>query len=689
MTTNTATSGKMQEASGRKQEASGRKQEASGRKLEASGKWQVAVTDFLVHAIGQIRIWKNIYAGIMHFLIFWGILIQVVGTAINLMQMTLFTPYALESFPRQGAYLSYEFIMDLAGVFILVGVLMALIRRLVLRPGYLGTRWDDYYALIMLGLIPLAGFTTEGLRLIASAPGWEAVSFMGSLTAGLFHSLGIGAEIALSLHPYCALTHIFLALVLIASVPFTKMRHLIYAPLNVLLHPRRELGALDKIEDLEEAETLGVGQITEFASLDLLSFDACTQCGRCEDVCPATFSGMNYSPRTLLAALHEAMKTSLVNPGDNGSPELSQELLSEENLWSCTTCGACLTRCPVFIRPPERVVDIRRYQLLTSGDMPKQVGETMRNMERQGNPWGMPPQDRMAWAEGLNVRELAPGDEVDVLFFAGCAAAYDERNKKVSQSFVRLMQKAGVDFGVLGLDETCCGETARRMGHEYIFQMFAEQNIEAFGQIKFKRIVTQCPHCFNTLKNEYPQMGGEYEVIHSTQLMHEIVDDGSLQLNGQGSRGAGERGSGGAREQGSGGAGELGSTHAPMHPSTPAPQPKVTYHDSCYLGRYNDVYEAPRGLLDQAQVKRIEMARMGENGFCCGGGGGGMWVETDTDKRINHRRLQDALDVKADVVATACPYCLTMFEDAISSKGMGEEIRVLDIAEILEQQIGK
>ncbi len=623
----------------------------------ASGKWQVPWSkiwdggkDFLIHAVGQVRIWKSIYAGIMHFLIFWGILIQVLGTAINLMQMTLFTPYALETFPRQGAYLSYEFIMDLAGVFILVGVLMALIRRLVLRPEYLESRWDDYYALTMLGLIPLAGFTTEGLRLIAAAPGWEAVSFVGSLTASLLHSLGVGAETALTLHPYFALTHIFLALALIASVPFTKMRHLIYAPLHVILHSRRELGALDKIEDIEETETLGVGQVTEFASLDLLSFDACTQCGRCEDVCPATFSGMNYSPRTLLAALHEAMKTSLVNPGDNGSPELSKELLSEENLWSCTTCGACLTRCPVLIRPPERVVDIRRYQLLMSGDMPKQVGETMRNMERQGNPWGMPPQDRMAWADGLNVRELAPGDEVDVLFFAGCAAAYDERNKKVTQSFVRLLQKAGVDFGVLGLDETCCGETARRMGHEYIFQMFAEQNIEMFGEIKFKRIVTQCPHCFNTLKNEYPQMGGEYNVQHSSELLAEIAQrldlDAAKKLDG-----------------------------------------KFTYHDSCYLGRYNDIYDIPRGLLDQAQVNRVEMARTGENAFCCGGGGGGMWVETDTDKRINHRRLQDALDVKADIVATACPYCLTMFEDAINSKGIGDEIQVLDIAEILEQQI--
>ncbi|MEA3349373.1 MAG: heterodisulfide reductase-related iron-sulfur binding cluster, partial [Chloroflexota bacterium] len=638
MTTNTVTGGK--------------KQDARCKKQEARGKWQAAVINFFVHAIGQIRIWKKIPVGVMHFLIFWGILIQVVGTAINLMQMTLFTPFELATFPREGSYLGYEFLMDLAGVFILVGVLIALIRRLVARPKYLESRWDDYYALIMLSLIPLVGFTTEGMRLIASAPGWASVSFMGNLAAGLFGSFGMSPATAFTMHPYFALTHIFLALALIASVPFTKMRHLIYAPLNVILHTKRELGTLDKIEDIEVAETLGVGQVTEFESLDLLSFDACTQCGRCEDVCPATISGMNYSPRNLLAWLHDAMKTSLLNPGDNGSAELSDQLLSEENLWSCTTCGACLTRCPVFIRPPERVVDLRRYQLLMTGDMPKQVGETMRNMERQGNPWGMPPQKRMDWADGLDVRELAPGDETDVLFFAGCAAAFDERNKKVTQSFVRLMQTAGVDFGVLGLDETCCGETARRMGHEYIFQVFAEQNIEMFKEIKFNRIVTQCPHCFNTLKNEYPQMGGDYEVIHSTQLMSELANNGSLQLNGNG-----------------------------------ASVDKITYHDSCYLGRYNDIYDAPRELLDQAQTGRVEMKRNGENAFCCGGGGGGMWVETDADKRINHRRLQDALDVQVDTVATACPYCLTMFEDAVTAKGLGEEVQILDIAEILEQQM--
>ncbi|MBC8335009.1 MAG: 4Fe-4S dicluster domain-containing protein [Anaerolineales bacterium] len=609
------------------------------------------VLDFFVFSILQARVWKKIYPGIMHFLLFWGVSIQIIGTAINLMQMKLFTPFEL-TIPREGAYFFYEWIMDLAGIFILVGVFMAVIRRLVMKPKYLGYKWDDYFAVILLTLMALAGFTTEAMRLTSAAPTWSGYSFMGVIVAGWYQSWGLTPEIAFRLQPFFLLVHTFLGLTFGAALPFTKMRHMLMAPLNILLRPRRAMGALEKIEDIENIEVLGVGNINEFSSRELLSFDACLDCGRCEDVCPATASGMNYSPRTLLQGLRQNAFSSLIKKNGGGSPELPAEMFAEGTLWACTTCGACLTRCPIFIRPPERVVDLRRYQTLSTGEMPKSVGDTLRNMERQGNPWGMPPQDRMKWAEGLNVRELSPGDETDILFFAGCAAAFDERNKKVTQSFVKLLQKANVDFGVLGMDEACCGETARRMGHEYIFQVMAEQNIEIFNEIKFKRIVSQCPHCLNTLKNEYPQMGGNFEVIHSSQLLTEIADDLSLdQAEGNGVQG------------------------------------RLTYHDSCYLGRYNGEYEAPRDLLDKAKTDRVEMARCGENSFCCGAGGGGMWVETDTDKRINQRRLQDALDVEADVVATACPYCLTMFEDALNSKGMSENIQVLDIAEVLEKQL--
>ena len=606
--------------------------------------------DFFVHDLGQVRILKKAYPGIMHFLIFWGVTIQVIGTIILLLNMLLFFPWTI-TFPRGTADLYYELIMDIAGVAILIGVLMAFFRRLVLRPKNLESRWDDYYALILLTLIVLLGFNTEGLRLLATNPPWSAWSPVGNFVAGHWAALGMTSTGAAQLHDILWWFHVGTALILVASIPFTKMRHMIYAPLNVIVRPFRKTGALEKIENIDTAEVLGVGKVSEFTRQQLLSFDACVNCGRCEEACPSNISGMAYSPRTLIQTLRKTMVNSMVSTPEKSSQELFAQAFAEAYPWQCTTCGACIVRCPAFVNPVDEIIDMRRYQALTTGKVPKSVADALRNIERQGNPWGIPAQDRLNWSEGLNLRELAPGDQTDVLYFVGCASAFDDRNKKVARSFVHLLQKANVNFGVLGLDETCCGETARRMGNEYLFQVFAEQNLEAMGKIKFNRIVTQCPHCYNTLKNEYPQFGSTYKVQHYTEFLNEISLAKGISANGNGLKG------------------------------------RLTYHDSCYLGRYNEVYQAPRQLLKDAGLKPVELARHGENSFCCGGGGGQMWLETDPNTRINHRRLAEAQKVNADVVATACPYCLLMFDDAIRSKGVGEQIQVMDIAEILEKQL--
>jgi Fe-S oxidoreductase/nitrate reductase gamma subunit len=610
------------------------------------------IGDFFIHGIGQIRVLKKTYPGIMHALIFWGMTIQVIGTILNLMQMQLFIPFVELPFPRGTAYLVFELLMDLAGVAILVGVILAAFRRTILRPKSLESRWDDYYALILLGLIPIAGFTLEGSRLLAASPPWASWSPIGNLTAHLLSWIGISPETAVTLHTYLFWTHASLGLLLIASIPFTKLRHLIFTPINVIFRSRRRPGILEKIENIEETELLGVGKITEFTSKQLLSFDACVRCGRCEEVCPAAISGILYTPRTLVQSLRQEMLASLLSSNGNSFRELLGEILPEEAPWSCTTCGACLNICPAFVNPVDEVIDLRRYQVLSTGKMPKTVGDTLRNMERQGNPWGMPAEDRIAWAEGLGIREIMPGEETDVLLFLGCAFAYDDRNKKVNRSFINILQKSKVDFAILGLDEGCCGETARRLGHEYLFQVFAEQNIETFSKIKFNRIVTQCPHCFNTLKWEYPQLGGNYIVQHYTEYLNDLSLPWDSASNGQNEFLQG-----------------------------------LSYHDSCYLGRYNQIYNPPRELLDRAHIKRSELPRHGENSFCCGGGGGQMWLETDPNTRINHRRLEEVMKTNTRLVATACPYCLLMFDDAIRSKGLSEEIQVLDIAEILEREL--
>ena len=620
-----------------------------GRAKPARKNWKAAgpqVRDFFVHILGQVRILKKAYPGIMHFLIFWGVTIQVLGTILNILQMKLFLPWTINTFPRNNAYLAYELVMDIAGVFILLGVLMAAFRRYILRPKTLETHWDDTVALILLFLIAFIGFTNEGIRLMVTNPPWAAWSPVGNWVAGLMRWMGFPLAEAASMHDALVWTHAALALLLVGLIPFTKMRHLVNTPLNILFRTRLEVGELEKIEDIETTELLGVGKITDFTPQQLLSFDACLRCGRCEEACPANASGMPYSPRTLIQDLRKSMLAGLVHGEQSPDSELTPGAFSEAYPWYCTTCGACTVKCPAFIRPVDEIVDLRRYQLLTTGKMPKSVGDTMRNLERQGNPWGMPPENRMSWADGLDVRELAPGETTDVLLFTGCAAAFDERNKKVTRAFVKVLKKLNVDFAVLGFDEMCCGETARRMGHEYIFQEFAKQNIETFGKVKFNRIVTACPHCFNTLKNEYPQMGGNFTVQHYS----EYLADMDLSVLGE-----------------------------------PNLDGRLTFHDSCYLGRYNEIYSAPRKLLDTTGVRRVEMRHQKEDSFCCGGGGGGMWMETDASTRINHRRLQDALDAKAEVVATACPYCLLMFDDAVRSKGIGDEIKIMDLAEILAQ----
>jgi Fe-S oxidoreductase/nitrate reductase gamma subunit len=610
------------------------------------------IGDFLTHAVGQVRILKKAYPGLMHAMIFWGVTIQILGTGLNLLQMQLFVPFVEMPFPRGNLYLAYELIMDLAGLAILVGVSMAAVRRFILKPRTLETRWDDIYALGLLALIPLVGYSTEALRLVSASPPWAGWSPIGDLVANLFQFLGLTSSQAALLHGYFFWGHVTLGLTFVASIPFTKLRHLVMAPLNIALRDRRKDGVLEKIENIEEAEILGVGNVGEFKPSQLLSFDACVRCGRCEEVCPASISGMDYSPRAFIQSLREAAFSELVQTNGKLHSDLIGSAITEQTPWVCTTCGACLTGCPAFVNPVDEILDFRRYLSLTTGQIPKTVAEVLRNMERQGNPWGIAAEDRTAWIGDLEVKELAPGDETDVLLFVGCAFAFDERNKKVLRAFVNVLNRSGVDFGILGLDEMCCGETARRLGHEYLFQVFAEQNIQTFNQVKFKRIVTQCPHCFNTLKNEYPQMGSQFMVQHYTQYLAEI-------------------GLPTMRDRVNGNTGDS----------------RLAYHDSCYLGRYNQIYDQPRALIDQIISKRVELVRHGEDSMCCGGGGGQMWLETDPNTRINHKRFEDVLQAGVDIVATACPYCLLMFDDAIRTKGMTEKVEVLDIAEVIEKKL--
>lgn len=609
-------------------------------------RWKRGLRELLLHAVIQDRVLQRLYPGVMHFLIFWGVTIQILGTAVNLMQTDLFLPFELP-FPRGSAYLWFELTMDLAGGMILLGALMALFRRTVLRPKTLVSRWDDWAAIALLLIIPILGFSAEAFRLNAVQPSWEAWSPIGSLFKSAFASLGVEDTLAVSIHQFVFWSHMIGGLIFIASIPFTKLRHILTGPLNILFRPQKPESTLEPIENIEEAEKLGVGRIEEFTSRALLSFNACVQCGRCEEVCPAYISGIPYSPRSLIYNLRTTFQNSMVS----ANSKQTQSYLggTKETAWQCTTCGACLSTCPMFVNPVDSIVEMRRYLTLTTGEVPGSVGEALMGMERRGNPWSMPKESHAPWVKELGVKVLQPGEKTDVLLFIGCAIGYDARSQQAGRAFARLLQEAEVDFAVLGSAEGCCGETARRLGHEYLYQVMAEENIATFEAVDFNRIVTPCAHCFNTLKNEYPQFGGNFQVQHHTEFLMALLNEGKLSLQAINS-------------------GE-----------------EFSYHDSCYLGRYNQLYSQPRAILDAIPgMKRTEMERTLSNGFCCGGGGGQMWMETDPSTRINHRRLEEAMDTtNAEVVVTACPYCLIMFDDAVRSKGVEEELAIQDIAEVL------
>jgi Fe-S oxidoreductase/nitrate reductase gamma subunit len=607
--------------------------------------WLYEFKELLLHAVLQDRVLKRAYPGIMHILIFWGMTVQILGTIVNLLQYPLFTPFIIE-WPLGTAYLGFEFIMDLAGIMILIGITMAVARRAFFKPSYLINRWEDWYILALLALITLLGFFSEAVRLMATNPAWRAFSPLGNLFALGLSSAGVIVAADAPIHGVLFWSHTIAGLVFVASLPFTKLRHIITGPINIVIRPDRPLGELEPIEDIENTEKLGAGEIDEFTTQPLLSFDTCVQCGRCESVCPSTNSGMPFSPRAILLDLQDSIHTNLIA---NKDVQLLGGTIDTATPWLCTTCGACLYACPLFIDPVSSIIDLRRYLTLTTGDVPAPVGETLMQMERRGNPWGLPAEERAPWAKELNVRVLEPGDETDILLFIGCAYGYDSRSQEAGRALCELLSQADVDFAILGTAEGCCGETARRLGHEYVFQVMVEENIAAFESVRFNRIISACAHCFNTLKNEYAHFGGAYEVLHHTEYIAELISEGKI---------------------------ECGA----------APE-DVTYtmHDSCYLGRYNEIYEEPRAALTSIPGLELdEMKLQRQDAFCCGGGGGHMWMEIDPNTRVNHRRLDQAMnETDADVIVTACPYCLIMFEDGIKSKGLSDQIATQDIAEVI------
>lgn len=618
------------------------------------------IKQILVYVFGQKRLVRKAYAGTMHVGLFWGFVLLFIGTALATIDWDFTRPFNIRIL--QGAfYLGYELVLDLAGVVFIVALCMALYRRYVQRPTHLTYRKDFPITLWSLLFISVTGFFIEALRIAFSHPAWGMWSPVGYAMSGLFAFMP--ESVQRGLHLALWLAHSAVALVWIALISWNEnAEHILVDPINIFFAPRRSppptLVPINIEEAVDKGLPLGVSKMEEFTWQQRLGFDTCTMCGRCEQACPAFMQQTPLSPKNVILKLRDHMhdldnaQRAKAN-GDGAAMELPAMIggvIDPAELWSCTTCMACVRECPVFIPIVSCIIDMRRNLALSEGAIPASAQGALRNVERAGNPWGQPQADRAKWADGLNVKQMADAGEVELLYWVGCAGSYDARNQQVAKSVVKLLQAANISFAILGREEKCVGDWQRRMGEEYQFQTLATANIETMKGYQFKTVIAHCPHCFNSIKNDYPQFGGNFEVMHHSQFIARLIGDGRLKL------------------------------------SKPLASPDVTFHDSCYLGRYNNEFDAPRDIIKAIPgVQYHEMERSRSRGLCCGGGGGQMWMEPYTPKgakKVNAIRLEEAQGTGAKTVATACSYCTIMMEDAVATTGAQEQIRVRDIAEL-------
>ncbi|MDH4223509.1 MAG: heterodisulfide reductase-related iron-sulfur binding cluster, partial [candidate division Zixibacteria bacterium] len=611
------------------------------------------IKTLLYYGALQVRNLEKLFPGIMHLFIFSGLIILFLGTVIIFLQEDLTLPLFGITFLHGNFYLWYSLVLDLFGVLAIIGVLLALYRRFFPRPESLDNKSEDFLSLYWLLLILITGFSNEGLRIAATNPEFEKWSFAGWQIASLVRSLNFEAGSIQILHRISWWAHLFLAFGFIGYISYSKLLHIFTSPLNIFFRSFEPIGLVKPIPDLENQETFGVSRLEEFTWKDLLDTDACTKCGRCQDNCPASLSSKPLSPEKVILDLktHLQEKGNLVlqKKEPNPNKNLIGEVILEDELWACTTCGACMRACPVLIEHIPKIIDMRRNLVLMQSRFPQEVSLFFKNLENNYNPWTIGFATRADWAKGLNVKLLSEGKEVEYLYWVGCAGSFDDRVKKVSRAMVNILNQAGVTFGILGTEEYCCGETARRMGNEYLGQILVQQNIETFRKYNITKVIVSCPHGYNTFKNEYPLFGYKLEVIHHSEFILDLIGKGKLSLGKK-----------------------LSQT--------------VAYHDSCYLGRYNQIYESPRELLKCLGLNPREMELSRDKGFCCGAGGGRMWMEEKIGERINQKRLKQAQESGANVVTTACPYCLTMLEDGIKELEI-KDMRVLDLAELVEHSI--
>ncbi len=611
-----------------------------------------SLRSMLVYAFGQKRILRHPF-GFNHLLMFWACVFLVVVN-IEFMLEGIFPSLSLAKLPDR-IYFPICFISDILSALVILAVVNAVIRRMFF-PAYAQAR--TFEAFVILSVICVHMLAYFGINASEISQGRElAAAYMpvSNVLAGLL--VGMTAEELGLFHVVSWWTHAIALMVLMnLLIPYSKHLHVFTAIANCFMRREGKPNVLP-LEAFVEGNVFGAGQVDLFSRKDLFDSFACTKCGNCQNACPAAFTGKAMNPRLLVNDIRvnllvngsrlkrgEAPILPLIGNGGEGS-------VSEEALWNCTTCGACMESCPVFIEQMPKIIQLRRHLVETEAQFPEELLNLFENMEGRSNPWGIAPSERAKWCSQLDVKPFDK-NTTEYLFYVGCAGSFDSRNKHVSVAMAQLLDRAGISWGILGKDEKCCGDSVRRLGNEYVFDKMARENVEIFRERGVRKVITQCPHCFSTLKNDYRQYGLELEVIHHSELLRNLVQDGYLKLNGT--------------------AGEMGA---------------VVFHDSCYLGRHNDVYDAPREALRAATgTAPKEIGRNRNNAFCCGAGGGRMWMEEHSGERINLTRVKEALEEKPDTICVACPYCLTMFEDGLKDVN-ADGVKVLDVAEVMAEAV--
>jgi Fe-S oxidoreductase len=661
------------------------------------------VKGFFVYVLAQARLLRWPYAGIMHVLIFWGFLVLLTAIAQGVVE-ALWQGFNFADLPGAGAV---AFLQDLFASLVLVGIVMALFNRLVVKPiRFRGSHEGD--ALLILGWIAaimvmmLADYASRIAMGDDATAGWRPVA---SAFSHVFAGLGAQSEALKVLHGITFWAHLSLVFSFLVYLGYSKHLHIVTAAPNAFFRNVNPKGRLQPIDlEAEDVDHFGASKLEHFSWKDMLDLYSCTECGRCQTHCPAFNTGKPLSPKTLITDLRDhayenaaggfsatshtaqqieggmwiteesgtgAAADVAATDGSNGhatlpghfqpswlSPDkvdaavkagggterpLIGGTINPETLWSCTTCGACVDQCPVLIEHVPKILDMRRALVLEEGSMPKQAEAALRNIENNANPYGLSQQTRADWAKDLGVQFVKDKPDAEYLYWVGCAASFDDRAKTIATALCKILQAGGVDFAILGTEEKCNGDPARRIGNEYLFQERAKENVETLRSYNVRKIIASCPHCFNTFANEYKDFGGDYEVLHHSQVIDQLLKDNRITLDQS-----------------------IDET--------------ITYHDSCYLGRWNDIFAPPRDILERIPgLKVVEMARSRSEGMCCGAGGGRMWME-EAQPRVNHKRVDQAVETGATKVATACPFCLSMFDEGVATKQLQGQLAVDDIA---------